>query len=333
VVSAAKLVTGSTESGWVLAFADVTGAYQEHERVRRLVRGYRVLSEVLGEVQTSHDTRQLLEVVCQSIATDGLITGVWAAAFDPDSERLVTVAKAGIPEAMLERIEQLARDDSAQSVFEIQQSLRGGQVHVVEDMAADERMPFAGLDSDAVPFQSSATFAVYGPEGPVAAMSFFSAEPGFFDAEQIRLLGLLWDAVEFAVSRFELDARRLVAEELLAVSENAYRQMFELNPEPMWVYDRATLRFLAVNNAAIRKYGYSAEEFAEKTILDIRPPEDLPRLLHTVAHHAEGHEDTGYWTHIDKHGTEFPVRVRSVGINWYGVDAQLVSVEEVARVE
>jgi PAS domain S-box-containing protein len=43
--------------------------------------------------------------------------------------------------------------------------------------------------------------------------------------------------------------------------EEQYRLLFETNPSPMWVYDTETLKFLAVNEAAIRRYGYSREEF------------------------------------------------------------------------
>ncbi|HMW03176.1 MAG TPA: response regulator, partial [Acidobacteriota bacterium] len=50
-----------------------------------------------------------------------------------------------------------------------------------------------------------------------------------------------------------------------------YRYLFQHNPQPMWVYDLHTLKFLDVNESALRVYGYSREEFSRMTILDIRP--------------------------------------------------------------
>ena len=44
----------------------------------------------------------------------------------------------------------------------------------------------------------------------------------------------------------------------LRESEHRYRTLFEMNPLPMWVYDLETLRFTAVNDAAVAHYGYSA---------------------------------------------------------------------------
>lgn len=46
-----------------------------------------------------------------------------------------------------------------------------------------------------------------------------------------------------------------------ATVEDRYRVLFDENPMPMWAYDVDTLRFIDVNDAAIRHYGYSREEF------------------------------------------------------------------------
>ena len=55
-------------------------------------------------------------------------------------------------------------------------------------------------------------------------------------------------------------------------SSEDYSLLFDGNPLPMWAFDPETLAFLDVNEAAVRHYGYSREEFLSMTILDIRPP-------------------------------------------------------------
>ena len=60
-------------------------------------------------------------------------------------------------------------------------------------------------------------------------------------------------------------------------------RLFYCHPDPMWIYDRETLRFLDVNDAAIAKYGYSRDEFLAMTIKDIRPKEEVPGLLENIA--------------------------------------------------
>ena len=66
---------------------------------------------------------------------------------------------------------------------------------------------------------------------------------------------------------------RWQAEEDLRSSEKQYRLLFQGNPNPMWVFDLETLRFLEVNNATIQFYGYTREEFLKMTLRDIRQPE------------------------------------------------------------
>ena len=77
-------------------------------------------------------------------------------------------------------------------------------------------------------------------------------------------------------------ARRTAVALEIDRSRQASQMLFEASPTPMWVYDAESLAFLAVNDAAIRHYGYSREEFLAMTIKDIRPPEDVPRLLADV---------------------------------------------------
>ena len=55
---------------------------------------------------------------------------------------------------------------------------------------------------------------------------------------------------------------------------NPYRDLFLRHPQPMWVFDLETLRFLDVNEAATAVYGYSRDEFLAMTTSDIRPEGD-----------------------------------------------------------
>src|SRR3954471_9214813 len=61
-------------------------------------------------------------------------------------------------------------------------------------------------------------------------------------------------------------------------SEKRYRTLFDVHPQPMWVVDANTLAFLEVNEAAIRLYGYSREEFLKMSAEQIRPQEDVEDL-------------------------------------------------------
>jgi PAS domain S-box-containing protein len=122
---------------------------------------------------------------------------------------------------------------------------------------------------------------------------------------------------------------RRQVEQALRESENRYRLLFEANPQPMWVFDEETLRFLAVNPAAVQTYGYSQDEFATMTILDIRPPEDRPRLLEHLRS-PDAHRDKNVlWRHIRKDGSVRYVEVRGHRLTFGGRPARLILATDV----
>jgi PAS domain S-box-containing protein len=77
-------------------------------------------------------------------------------------------------------------------------------------------------------------------------------------------------------------AERKRAEAALRASEERYRQLFEANPHPLWVYDAETFRFLAVNDVTVWQYGFSREQFLGMTIKDIVAAEELTNWLPTA---------------------------------------------------
>lgn len=123
------------------------------------------------------------------------------------------------------------------------------------------------------------------------------------------------------------------ADEALRESERRYRELFESNPHPMWVYDIETLAFLAVNDAAIRKYGYSRVEFAGMTLKDIRPPEETEPLLKNIEHASGTLQSSGPWCHRARDGSEMLVEITSHAVAWNDRRARLVMAHDVtARV-
>lgn len=110
---------------------------------------------------------------------------------------------------------------------------------------------------------------------------------------------------------------------------NNYSQLFMANPQPMWIYDLETIRFLAVNDAAVMNYGYSRNEFLQMTLKDIRPPEQIDKLLKDVESTGSDFNKAGVWQHIKKDGQVIDVEITSHTVNFNGRNARNVSAIDV----
>ena len=113
--------------------------------------------------------------------------------------------------------------------------------------------------------------------------------------------------------------------------ENRTRYLFENNPNPMWIYDLETLRFLAVNQAAINHYGYSEDEFLSMTLPDIRPPEDIPKLLAAIAKISTGFSVPEVWRHCKKDGTHILVDVSAHTLDYQNRKCELILANDVTQ--
>ena len=113
--------------------------------------------------------------------------------------------------------------------------------------------------------------------------------------------------------------------------ENRTRYLFENNPNPMWIYDMETLGFLAVNQAAINHYGYSEDEFLSMTVQDIRPPEDIPKLLEVIAKVSTGFSVPEVWRHCKKDGTQIFVEVSAHTLDYQNHKCELILINDITQ--
>lgn len=134
----------------------------------------------------------------------------------------------------------------------------------------------------------------------------------------------------YAAFIVDVTERRLTEQALLE-SEASYRALFEDNPQPMYSYDPDTLRFLAVNNTALDKYGYRRDEFLQMTIADIHLTEDVDRLLKDVKNTIHDSQRSGGWRHRLKDGTLIDVEISSHRLNLSGHPSILVLANDITQ--
>ncbi len=126
---------------------------------------------------------------------------------------------------------------------------------------------------------------------------------------------------------------RKLSEIRLTESEKRYSDLFHLSPQPMWVFDNATSRFLDVNQSAIRHYGYNRDEFLSMSINDIRP--DARADTAGQASQSKKPEKHVHHEQISEHRTKsgriIYVDIQSTAITYRGKKAKVVLANDVTE--
>ncbi len=145
-----------------------------------------------------------------------------------------------------------------------------------------------------------------------------------YDQRDLEFLESVGGHIALAIER-----RR--AEDELRRNESMLRLLFEHNPLPTWLYDMESLKFLRANKAAVTLYGYSEEEFAEMTILQIRPESEREKTLAYVSKMLPTEEEYGIWLHRTRDGSVFEAEIISHEMVYAGKRVRLVVAQDVSE--
>ena len=134
-------------------------------------------------------------------------------------------------------------------------------------------------------------------------------------------------ALEEKTSR---DARTFMVE-ALRQSESNSLFLFAHNPLPMWVFEKGSLQFLQVNDAALLHYGYERFEFLRMSISDLHPADEIPRLLGSLQASFTNGKSAGQWHHRLKDGSTIDVEFFTHSMEYGERPAVLVVAQDITE--
>jgi two-component system cell cycle sensor histidine kinase/response regulator CckA len=145
-----------------------------------------------------------------------------------------------------------------------------------------------------------------------------------YDQRDLEFLDSVGGHIALAIER-----RR--SEEAMRKSESMFRLLFSHTPLPTWVFDTETGKFLQVNEAAVKQYGYTEEEFQRMTVLDIRPNADKEHFEDIWHYPMLGAFHHGQWRHQSKDGRIFKVELVAHELEYAGRRVRLVVAQDISE--
>jgi PAS domain S-box-containing protein len=157
----------------------------------------------------------------------------------------------------------------------------------------------------------------------VLVVQHYEAENAY-DIRDLEFLSSVGGHIALAIER-----RR--SEDALRKNEEMFRLLFSYNPLPTWVMDRESLRFLEVNEAAVRQYGYSQNEFRRMSVLELRPEEERANYIEQLKLVSREGLHHGYWKHLKKDGKIIQVETISHELEYAGRRVRLVVAQDISE--
>jgi PAS domain S-box-containing protein len=196
--------------GTLVMLTDITERREAEARIRRIARLYAVSSSVNEAIVRVRSTQELYEQACRIAVDQGRLRLAWVGLCDEAGTTLQPVARAGADDGYVDRVT-LSLDDPLMNRGPAGLALRSGACAVENDIATAADFYWKG-EALAHGLRSCAAFPLTLGDRRVGVLLLYADRPGYFQDEELRVLGALTDDIAFAVASAanEVERRRLV---------------------------------------------------------------------------------------------------------------------------
>jgi PAS domain S-box-containing protein len=289
---------------------DISERKESEKKIFFLNRIYSLLSDVNQMIVRIKNEDKLFEETCNIAVQTGGFRLAWVGLLNKLDGNIEIAAKAGFFNDYLNGFS-FNINDSAKNRGPLGACYRSGLYNVCNDLESDQNMAFWRNATLKNKFRSAAAFPIKMNNRIIGTINLYSDQKNFFNDEEIKLLEEMSNDISYAVEFLQNEKERKKTEDALRKSWVRYKDLFESNPNPMWIYETDSLKFIDVNKMAIEHYGYTKSEFLSMDITKIRPAEDIPVLMDAITDVNEDILIAGLMRHQKKDGTIIYVEAKS----------------------
>ncbi|MBL0209535.1 MAG: PAS domain S-box protein [Holophagaceae bacterium] len=288
----------------------------EHGGPDPLLEGRRLLLEQLAQGRSSAD---LLDFLCRWVESRAGQAICSVLVIGEDGRTLRHGAGPGLPAGFVQALD--GKPDAG--IFSA--AALENRTAVAQDIAKEPRWDDFRALALAHALAACAAIPIQGPDGAVLGVfALYHREPGPFESAEMALLEA---AAELAAAVLRIQQ----GDQFLRQREARYRHLFDVIPDPVWIFDPRTLGFVEVNQAAADLYGWTKDEFQRKSLEDIWTPETRLEARARLAALGPDEVLRGKFQHRTRAGALIDVEVTSQPIELGGRGLRFTLVRDITE--
>ncbi|MFZ6029680.1 MAG: PAS domain S-box protein [Chloroflexota bacterium] len=318
------------QNGLFVYFNDITERKRIEDDLKRKNRALQALNACNQAVIRAGDEQELLNEICHICVEIGGYRLAWIGYAEHDDQKCVRpVAQKGFEAGYLHATA-ISWGDSAYGRGPTGTAIRTGEAQVIRNILDDPSYTPWREAAAQRGYASSAAIPLMTGENIFGALNVYASEANAFDQEEIALLRELAADLAYGVQALRTRLEHTQIEGQLRLSEAHYRHLFEQNPAPMLIYEKGSLKILAVNDALLHHYGYENDEALSMRLPDLYPEEERAGIVYLSAH-LNGYRNVGEWHHCKKDGSLITIVASSHDISYQERMARVAVVTDVTE--
>ncbi|MDO8608536.1 MAG: GAF domain-containing protein [Phaeospirillum sp.] len=302
---------------------------QASDESRLLDRAVAVLARATETLIRATGEYELLDAICL-IGTE--VAGyplVWIGYARQDSAKTVLpVACAGTATAYVDQIRvSWADDEFGQGPTGI--AIRTGQPYIVSDTETDPIFAPWREAARLYGFRSSISLPIREGEQRIGALMFYADKPGAFDPLTVRLLTALAGNLAHGIAALRLKAKHDLMVKELAESEERYRSLIEMSPDPIIVHSHGTILF--ANPTAAHLFGAGPDvSLIGRPLMDMVHQDSRSMAITRIADPPPG-PYLGQYRLVRLDGWVFEAEVAACSISFRGVSSRMLVIRDITE--
>ena len=253
---------------------------QNELKINNLTRVYATLSQVNHTVLHIREREELFQTICRVAVEYGKFGMAWFGDFDNESAIVtpkIVYGEAGkfLPFKVINIKDEPFRKGVVASTVE------SGKVRFTKNIQTDPTMQHWREMAVAAGFHAAASVPIRLNGVIVALLNLYAFEVDFFTEGEIALLEEIGEDLSFALDTQRSEVIHRKTEEAFQQSEQRFKVMFEGHSAIMFMIDPDTGFIMEANDAALKYYGWSIDEFRRRRIQDINTltPEEIDAAI------------------------------------------------------